>query len=138
MTELLSRRMGAASGGEHKTPYYVAMGAALASAYRIERRNDDSLDGGLALYLADEAFEKMDHINSVQASNYLKSIGLQLFIAAPDDTEAKLRQLVDTVLYFMRENDVAEVEVDYMQPAAKQLLQSMTQTHALTKEAAGA
>ena len=138
MTELLSRRMGAASGGEHKTPYYVAMGAALASAYRIERRNDDSLDGGLALYLADEAFEKMDHVNSVQASNYLKSIGLQLFIAAPDDTEAKLRQLVDTVLYFMRENDVAEVEVDYMQPAAKQLLQSMTQTHALTKEAAGA
>ncbi|MCI0505728.1 MAG: hypothetical protein L0Z73_06405 [Gammaproteobacteria bacterium] len=137
LTELLSRRMGAASGGEHKTPYYVAMGAALASAYRIERRADSSLDGGLALYLADEAFEKMDHVNSVQASNYLKSIGLQLFIAAPDDTEAKLRQMVDTVLYFMRENDVAEVEVDYIQPAAKKLLASMTQGYSRLEEAGG-
>lgn len=122
INELLSRRMGNASGGEHKTPYYVAMGAALASAYRLERKSEDHIDGGLALYLADEAFEKMDHANTVQAANYLKSIGLQLFIAAPDDAEPKLRQIVDTVLYFMREGNVAEVTVDYVMPEAKKLL----------------
>ena len=122
INELLSRRMGNASGGEHKTPYYVAMGAALASAYRLERKSDDHIDGGLALYLADEAFEKMDHANTVQAANYLKSIGLQLFIAAPDDAEPKLRQIVDTVLYFMREGNTAEVAVDYVMPEAKKLL----------------
>ena len=122
ITELLSRRMGAASGGEHKTPFYVAMGASLASAFRIERRGDGSLDGGLSLYLADEAFEKMDQINTVQAAEYLKSIGLQLFVAAPDDAEPKLRQLVDTVLYFMREGDVAEVSLDYVTDAARRLL----------------
>ncbi len=122
INELLSRRMGNASGGEHKTPYYVAMGAALASAYRLERKSEDHIDGGLALYLADEAFEKMDHANTVQAANYLKSIGLQLFIAAPDDAEPKLRQIVDTVLYFMREGNTAEVAVDYVMPEARKLL----------------
>jgi len=122
INELLSRRMGNASGGEHKTPYYVAMGAALASAYRLERKSEDHIDGGLALYLADEAFEKMDHANTVQAANYLKSIGLQLFIAAPDDAEPKLRQIVDTVLYFMREGNTAEVTIDYVMPEARKLL----------------
>ena len=134
ITEMLSRRMGAASGGEHKTPFYVAMGASLASAFRIERRGDGSLDGGLSLYLADEAFEKMDHVNTVQAAGYLKSIGLQLFVAAPDDAEPKLRQLVDTVLYFMREGDTAEVEVDYVTDAARHLLEQSTRHPDLAAE----
>jgi len=125
ITELLSKRMGNASGGEHKTPYYVAMGAALASAYRLERKANDQVDGGLSLYLADEAFEKMDHTNTVQAAHYLKSIGLQLFIAAPDDAEPKLRQIVDTVLYFMREGDAAEVSIDYIKPEARALLSQL-------------
>lgn len=120
--ERLSKRMGAASGGEHKTPFYVAMGASLASAYRIESRKEGGMDGGMSLYLADEAFEKMDSLNTVQAANYLKSIGLQLFIAAPDDAEARLRQIVDTVLFFIRDGDKAYVEVDYVTPKARALL----------------
>ncbi len=136
ITEMLSRRMGAASGGEHKTPFYVAMGASLASAFRIERRGDGSLDGGLSLYLADEAFEKMDHVNTVQAAGYLKSIGLQLFVAAPDDAEPKLRQLVDTVLYFMREGNTAEVEVDYVTDAARRLLEQSARHPDLAPELA--
>jgi len=121
--ERLSKRIGAASGGEHKTPFYVAMGASLASAYRIEsRQQDGGVDGGMSLYLADEAFEKMDSLNTIQAANYLKSIGLQLFIAAPDDAEARLRQIVDTVLFFIRDGDKAFVEPDYVTPKARKLL----------------
>jgi len=120
--EQLSRRMGSASGGEHKSPYYVAMGASLASAYRIQWRDDGNHDGGLSLFLADEAFEKMDFDNTMAAFDYLKSIGLQMFVAAPDDAESRLRPLVDTVMFFIREGDVAEVEVDYVTSDARALI----------------
>jgi uncharacterized protein YPO0396 len=128
ITEILSRKIGSASGGEHRTPFYVAMGASLASAYRLERREDGLIDGGFALYLADEAFEKMDAVNTIQAAEYLKSIGLQLFIAAPDDAEAKLRQVADTVLYFLREGPIASIDTDFVTPAAKQLLAGIPST----------
>lgn len=72
ITEMLSRKIGSASGGEHRTTFYVAMGASLASAYRLERREDALIDGGFALYLADEAFDKMDTVNTIQAAEYLK------------------------------------------------------------------
>lgn len=123
--ENLSRRIGRASGGEHKTPFYVAMGASLASAYRINRREDGSLDGGLSLYLADEAFEKMDSTNTRQATEYLKSVGLQLFVATPDDAEPRLRQVVDTVLFFTREGSRVSVDVDHVTPAARALLRKV-------------
>ncbi len=122
ITEMLSRKIGSASGGEHRTPFYVAMGASLASAYRLERREDALIDGGFTLYLADEAFDKMDTVNTIQAAEYLKSIGLQLFIAAPDDAEAKIRRVADTVLYFLREGPIVNIDTDFVTPAAKQLL----------------
>ena len=128
ITEMLSRKIGSASGGEHRTPFYVAMGASLASAYRLERREDTLIDGGFALYLADEAFDKMDAVNTIQAAEYLKSIGLQLFIAAPDDAEAKLRQVADTVLYFLREGQIVNIDTDFVTPAAKQLLADIHRT----------
>jgi hypothetical protein len=104
------------------------MGASLASAYRLETVPDGGIDGGMSLYLADEAFEKMDWHNTVQAANYLKSIGLQMFIAAPDDAESKLRTVVDTVLWFIREGDSAYVEADYVRPAAKAMLKTAFDT----------
>ena len=122
ITEMLSRKIGSASGGEHRTPFYVAMGASLASAYRLERREDALIDGGFALYMADEAFDKMDAVNTIQAAEYLKSIGLQLLIAAPDDAEAKIRKVVDTVLFFLRDGPIVTIDTDFVTPAAKQLL----------------
>ena len=122
ITEKLSRKIGSASGGEHKTPFYVAMGASLASAYRLERLPDGKIHGGASLYLADEAFEKMDRTNTLQAAGYLQSIGLQLFVAAPDDAEPRLREVVDTVMFFIREGSVATIEVDYVKPKARELL----------------
>jgi chromosome segregation protein len=86
------------------------------------------------LYLADEAFEKMDSVNTMQAANYLKSIGLQLFVAAPDDAEARLRCVVDTVLFFIRSGDKAWVEPDYVTPAAHKLLkEAFSQDEALAQ-----
>ncbi|WP_018234232.1 SbcC/MukB-like Walker B domain-containing protein [Thioalkalivibrio thiocyanodenitrificans] len=134
--ERLSKRIGSASGGEHKTPFYVAMGASMASAYRIEPRpGNGGFDGGLNLYLADEAFEKMDSINTAQAADYLKSIGLQLFVAAPDNAEARLRCVVDTVLFFIRDGDKAWVEPDYVTAGAQRLLkQAFLQDEAVAQD----
>ena len=110
--ERLSRKKGAGSGGEQRSPFYVAMGASLASAYRINREGD-SLTGGLSLYLADEAFQSMDLQNTMQAANYLKSIGLQLFIAAPDESEPRMTGVVDTVMFFIREGVKVDVDITY-------------------------
>ena len=56
------------------------------------------------------------------------AVGLQLFIAAPDDAEAKLRQVADTVLYFLREGPIASIDTDFVTPAARQLLAGISST----------
>lgn len=121
--ERLSKKAKSASGGEHRTPFYVAMGASLASAYRISRLENGETEQGFALYLADEAFEKMDRKNTTQAAKYLESIGLQLFVAAPDDAEAKLTMVVDTVLFFIREGAKAAVDISHVKPKARDLIE---------------
>ncbi|MCY4265726.1 MAG: hypothetical protein OXE78_12860 [Gammaproteobacteria bacterium] len=120
--EMLSRKKGAGSGGEQRSPFYVAMGASLASAYRINREVDGSLRGGLSLYLADEAFQSMDLKNTMQAANYLKSIGLQLFIAAPDESEPRMTAVVDTVLFFIRDGVKATVDVQHLKEKLRKLV----------------
>lgn len=120
--EMLSRKKGAGSGGEQRSPFYVAMGASLASAYRINREADGSLRGGLSLYLADEAFQSMDLKNTMQAANYLKSIGLQLFIAAPDESEPRMTAVVDTVLFFIRDGVKATVDVQHLKEKLRKLV----------------
>ncbi|MES9897688.1 MAG: SbcC/MukB-like Walker B domain-containing protein [Sedimenticola sp.] len=120
--EMLSRKKGAGSGGEQRSPFYVAMGASLASAYRINREVDGSLKGGLSLYLADEAFQSMDLKNTMQAANYLKSIGLQLFIAAPDESEPRMTAVVDTVLFFIRDGVKATVDVQHLKEKLRKLV----------------
>lgn len=77
----LSKRLGPGSGGEHRAPLYVIAGAALASAYRLDRGNRD----GLRLMLLDEAFNKMDMINIIATMRYLEELGLQVFMASPGE-----------------------------------------------------
>lgn len=119
--ELFSEKKGTGSGGEQSTPFYVAMGASLASAYRISNDENEGLKGGLSLYLADEAFHGMDRRNSQQTADYLKSIGLQLFVAAPDELELRFTELVDTKLFFIRDGMNVAVDFDYITPATKDL-----------------
>ena len=133
---MLSRKANSASGGENITPFYVAMGASLASAYRLDRQPNGEVHGGVSLYLADEAFGKMDRTNTVQAAGYLESIGLQLFLAAPDDAEPRLREVVDTVMFFIREGAQAVIEIDYVKPKARELLASITQSNLQERETA--
>jgi chromosome segregation protein len=98
----LSRRIGVGSNGEHRTPFYMIAGAALAAAYRIDGgRGGD----GTGLMLLDEAFDGMDAGNSLAAARFLDSIGLQLVMAAPADAFSKLAPAVDTMFDLVRYDD---------------------------------
>jgi chromosome segregation protein len=120
--EMFSRTKGKDSGGEYMTPFYVAMGASMAGAYRFETRDDGKVESGIALFPSDEAFKNMDYANTNQAAEYLKSIGLQLFVAAPDSAEPEFRTFADTVLFFIREGSTATISVDYVTPWAQGII----------------
>ena len=97
----LSKRLGPGSGGEHRAPLYVIAGAALASAYRLDRGNKD----GLRLMLLDEAFNKMDPTNIIATMRYLEELGLQVFMASPGENLGILTAFLHRYYDILRDVD---------------------------------
>jgi len=122
--EYLSRRLGKGSGGEHQSPFYVAIGAALAAAYRIERKEDGSYIGGMGLAVFDEAFSKLDLQNTVSALGFLDELGLQVLLAAPDEKYGQIAEHVDTIVNVYRDGAIVHIDAEYIKPTAKQILSS--------------
>lgn len=120
--EFLSRRLGKGSGGEHQSPFYVAIGAALAAAYRLRRDEDGKLHGGMTLAVFDEAFSKLDVQNTSSALGFLDELGLQVILAAPDEKYGLMSEHVDTIVNVYRSGGVVYVDADYLKPAARSLL----------------
>jgi len=117
----LSKRIGTGSNGEHRTPFYVIAGAALAAAYRIAPGKKAE---GAALMLLDEAFHGMDHQNALAAGDFLSALGLQLVMAAPETDYGKLGSLCDTIYDIARDNLNVFIEPSQMKDEGKELLQS--------------
>ena len=120
--ELLSRRLGKGSGGEHQSPFYVAIGAALAAAYRIERDQDGAYRGGMALAVFDEAFSKLDLQNTVSALGFLDELGLQVLLAAPDEKYGQIAEHVDTIVNVYRDGGSVHIDAEYIKPEARRAL----------------
>ena len=120
--ELLSRRLGKGSGGEHQSPFYVAIGAALAAAYRIERDQDGRPRGGMALAVFDEAFSKLDLQNTVSALGFLDELGLQVLLAAPDEKYGQIAEHVDTIVNVYRDGGSVHIDTEQIKAAARQAL----------------
>jgi len=97
----LSKRLGPGSGGEHRAPLYVIAGAALASAYRLDRGGKD----GLRLMLLDEAFNKMDMTNIIATMRYLEELGLQVFMASPGENLGTLTAFLHRYYDILRDAD---------------------------------
>lgn len=97
----LSKRVGSGSGGEHRAPLYVIAGAAISSAYRLER-GDPS---GMRLLVIDEAFIKMDLRNIVATMRYFEELGLQVFMASTGDALGTLNAFLDRYYDIMRDAD---------------------------------
>lgn len=120
--ELLSRRLGKGSGGEHQSPFYVAIGAALTAAYRIERGEDGGRRGGLSLAMFDEAFSKLDVLNAANAVRFLDDLGLQVLLAAPDEKYGQIAEHVDTIVNVYRDGGAVHIDSEYIKPGARELL----------------
>jgi uncharacterized protein YPO0396 len=98
------------SGGETTTPFYVAMVASFAQAYRLNQpRPSDTI----RLALFDEAFGKMDTARTSSALQFMRDAGLQVLLATPPDKSGSLLPYVDTVCTVVRKNSHAFViEID--------------------------
>ena len=117
----LSKRLGVGSNGEHLVPFYVIAGASLANAYRIKA---GEVHDGAAVMIIDEAFHGFDAQNTYVTAQFLRSLGLQLVMAAPDADVGKLVPVLDSYYDLDRfGSDVFTAEV-LVKDDAKMLLES--------------
>jgi uncharacterized protein YPO0396 len=107
---LLSQISTKKSGGETTTPFYVAMAASFAQAYRLNQpRPSDTI----RLALFDEAFGKMDTARTASALQFMVDNQLQVLLATPPDKAAGLLPHVSSVRTVVRQNNHAFViEID--------------------------
>ncbi len=107
---LLSQINAKKSGGETTTPFYVAMAASFAQAYRLNQpRPSDTI----RLALFDEAFGKMDTARTASALQFMVENRLQILLATPPDKAGGLLPHVDCVRTVVRKNNHAFViEID--------------------------
>lgn len=107
---LLSQINAKKSGGETTTPFYVAMAASFAQAYRLNQpRPSDTI----RLAMFDEAFGKMDTARTSSALQFMREAGLQVLLATPPDKSGSLLPHVDSVRTVVRKNNHSFViEID--------------------------
>jgi uncharacterized protein YPO0396 len=107
---LLSQINTKKSGGETTTPFYVAMAASFAQAYRL---NHPRPSDAIRLAMFDEAFGKMDAARTASALKFMVDSQLQVLLATPPDKAAGLLPYVDAVRTVVRKNNHAFViEID--------------------------
>ncbi len=99
---LLSQINAKKSGGETTTPFYVAMAASFAQAYRL---NQSRPSDTIRLALFDEAFGKMDTARTASALHFMRKAGLQVLLATPPDKSGSLLPYVDSVCTVVRKNN---------------------------------
>lgn len=117
----LSKRLGVGSNGEHLVPFYVIAGASLANAYRIKA--GDAHDG-VAVMIVDEAFHGFDAQNTYVTAQFLRSLGLQLVMAAPDADVGKLTPVLDSYYDLDRYGADVFTEEILVKDEARTLLES--------------
>jgi len=107
---LLSHINAKKSGGETTTPFYVAMAASFAQAYRL---NQPRASDTIRLALFDEAFSKMDTARTASALQFMREAGLQVLLATPPDKSGALLPHVDSVRTVVRKGQHSFViEID--------------------------
>jgi uncharacterized protein YPO0396 len=107
----LSHRVAVGSGGEGQLPFYIAIGASLAATYQ-DRRTGKM---GIALAIFDEAFSRLDTAAAGACAEFLKDLGLQIILAAPDEKRHVFMEFVDTVVNVNRpEHELVVVETEYL------------------------
>lgn len=119
----LSQRIKTGSGGEHQVPFYVAIAAGLGATYRIKQGPTGPV-GGFSLSMFDEAFNKLDAENTQTSLGFMRDLGLQTLIAAPDDKYSLMASVMDTIINVCRDGSIVDLDVEFPMPKAKELLDS--------------
>lgn len=128
-TTSYDKRKGTASGAERQVPYYVVIGAALASIYHGARRQYERAELGLGLAVFDEAFSKMDGPNQRTLLEFYDDIGLQVVIAAPSEKRAVVYENLDSVIDVFRHGDNASAEAVRIKPHARTQMRAANPQH---------
>lgn len=115
----LSKRLGVGSNGEHLIPFYVIAGATLVNAYRMK---PGAGHDGAALMIIDEAFHGFDAQNTYVTAQFLKSLGLQLVMAAPDTEVGKLIPVIDSYYDLWRHGPDVEADENIIKEDARKLM----------------
>ncbi|HEY6817635.1 MAG TPA: SbcC/MukB-like Walker B domain-containing protein [Croceibacterium sp.] len=123
------KRKGTASGAERQVPYYVVIGAALASIYHGARRQYDQAELGLGLAVFDEAFSKMDGPNQRTLLEFYDDIGLQVVIAAPSEKRSVVYENLDSVIDVFRHGDSASAETVRIKAHARTQMRAANPQH---------
>ncbi|WP_225421333.1 SbcC/MukB-like Walker B domain-containing protein [Sphingomonas parva] len=123
------KRRGVASGAERQVPFYVVIGAALASIYHGIRGMSDPRELGLGLAVFDEAFSKLDGPNQRSLLEFYRSIGLQVAIAAPTEKRAIVYENLDTIVDVFRSGDDAFAESVRIKPHARAEMRAANPQH---------
>ncbi|MFC5570811.1 SbcC/MukB-like Walker B domain-containing protein [Lysobacter yangpyeongensis] len=101
-----AKRMDKGSGGEHRAPLFIVAGAAMANA--LGKLKGDTT--GMSLIIFDELGDKIDSTNTRAVFEYLKSLGLQPIVAAPDDALGKINESVEGYVEMYRDDDLLTVK----------------------------
>lgn len=101
-----SKRMDKGSGGEHRAPLFIVAAASMARALG-KLRGDQ---GGMSLIIFDELGDKIDSVNTRAVFEYLKALGLQPIVAAPDDALGKINESVDTYIEMYRDEELISIK----------------------------
>lgn len=123
------RRRGVASGAERQVPYYVIIGAALASIYHGTRQQYDRPDLGLGLAVFDEAFSKMDGPNQRTLLDFYAHIGLQVVIAAPSEKRSVVYENLDSIVDVFRHENMVTAETARIKPHARAEMRAANPQH---------
>lgn len=120
----LSQRIKTGSGGEHQVPFYVAIAAAQGATYRLREGSDGQPQGGMSMAVFDEAFNKLDSENTVTSLGFMKDLGLQTIIAAPDEKYSLLSSCMDTIINVCRDGRAVDLDIEFPTAKGRELLNS--------------
>lgn len=135
-TTSFERRRGSASGAERQVPFYVVIGAALASAYHGSRPAGAGAEIGMGLAVFDEAFSKMDGPNQRTLLDFYRAIGLQVVIAAPTEKRAVVYENLDYIIDVFRSGDAALAESIKIKDRVREEMRTANPQHATDDELA--
>ena len=114
----LAQRAATGSGGEYQIPLYVSMAAALAATYQDRKRGES----GMALAVFDEAFNRLDVRNLQQCSGFLRDVGLQTVLAAPDEKHAVFMAEVDCLVNLIRSGEHVHLTIEWPRERTREAL----------------